>query len=128
MNSVLKMMDLLLQMMNFVFKMMNFALKLMNFASQMMITDEWEPLHVERGFAPSDSVVTCISLTSQQLIMDQTSRTAKQLAGTFSASLATNFSKRAAGLSDALLVVCPEHYDTFRCDEWTHYSTVKFMV
>jgi len=42
----------------------------------------WEPLHVERGFARSDSVVTAFPVTSgPQLIVDQKSRTAEQLAG-----------------------------------------------
>ena len=54
---------------------------------------------MERGYKPDDSVVTCISLTSSQLLMDQTSRTAQQLAGTFSAALSTAFAKRAANLS-----------------------------
>ena len=45
-------------------------------------------------------------------------RTARQLAGTFCAALSTAFAKRAAGLSDSLLVVCPEHFNTFRRDGW----------
>lgn len=89
--------------------------------------DAWQPLHVQRGFKAEDSVVTCISLTSQQLIVDQTSRSAKQLAGTFCEALSVAFAKRAAGLSDSLLVVCPEHYSTFRKDGWDkamlHVST-----
>lgn len=89
--------------------------------------DAWQPLHVQRGFQAEDSVVTCISLTSQQLIVDQTSRSARQLAGTFCEALSVAFAKRAAGLSDSLLVVCPEHYNTFRKDGWDkamlHVST-----
>ncbi len=42
----------------------------------------WEPLHVERGFNRNDSVVTLFSLEgSPHQIADQTSRTARALAG-----------------------------------------------
>ena len=78
----------------------------------------WEPLHVERGYEAGDSVVTCIALTSCVLLNDQTSRTARQLAGTFAAALKASWSNRSAGLADTLLLVCPEHYDTFRRDNW----------
>ena len=44
----------------------------------------WPPLHVERGFEPGDSVVTAFPATSgPQLIVDQKSRSAEQLAGSF---------------------------------------------
>jgi hypothetical protein len=45
----------------------------------------WEPLHVERGFAASDSTVTLFSGESPFMVNDHLSRSASQLAGTFAA-------------------------------------------
>ena len=42
----------------------------------------WQPLHVERGFDASDSVVSVFTMTSgPTLIVDQESRSADALAG-----------------------------------------------
>eukprot|EP01048_Picozoa_sp_COSAG05_P017600 COSAG05_NODE_2427_length_3074_cov_21.166723_2_plen_526_part_01 len=61
----------------------------------------WTPLHVERGFSAEDSVVTCIALTGMTMLIDQTSRTASQLAGTFASILSTSWSRRSSRLLDA---------------------------
>jgi hypothetical protein len=80
---------------------------------------EWEPLHVERGYAADVPVVTALALTGMTLLMDQTSRTPEQLVGTFAATLSTAFSRRAANLADSLLLVCPEHYHTLSRAGWS---------
>lgn len=81
----------------------------------------WEPLHVERGFKKEDSTVTLICMTSgPTLIVDQTSLTAPQLAGSFGLALANVHHPKAYMGSDALLVICPEHIDTLLKDG--HYS------
>jgi hypothetical protein len=73
----------------------------------------WPPLHVERGFAPTDSVVTAFPMTSgPSLIVDQTSRTAAQVAGSIGLAMESIHHPRAHMMSDALLVVSPEHVDT----------------
>ena len=73
----------------------------------------WEPLHVERGFAPEDSVITAFAMTSgPALCVDQSSRSARQLAGSIALSLEAMHHVRAHGSPDALLVVSPEHVDT----------------
>ncbi len=72
----------------------------------------WAPLHVERGFAPTDSVVTVFAATGQSLLVDQTSRTAKQLGGSFGLRLEGSHHPRAHGAGDVFVVVCPEHVDT----------------
>ena len=77
----------------------------------------WEPLHVERGFNESDSVVSVFTMSSgPTLIVDQDSRTAPQLAGTMGPSLEAIFNPKAHLATDTLLVVCPEHIDTFKAD------------
>jgi hypothetical protein len=73
----------------------------------------WPPLHVERGFETADSVVTAYAMTGgPALIVDQTSRTAAQLAGSIGLGMEQIHHPRAHMITDALLVVCPEHVDT----------------
>ncbi|MEP4195513.1 MAG: redoxin domain-containing protein [Aliishimia sp.] len=74
----------------------------------------WDPLHVERGFAPEDSVVTVFAMTGGPVhIVDQTSRAPDQIAGSLGLGLEGVFLPKLRNLSiDALLVVCPEHIDT----------------
>ncbi len=80
----------------------------------------WSPLHVERGFAPTDSVVTAYAMSSgPSLIVDQTSRTAAQIAGSIGLAMEAIHHPRAHMMSDALLVVCPEHVDTLNTGGYT---------
>ena len=78
---------------------------------------DWTPLHVERGFKAEDSVVTVFCMTSgPSLMVDQTSRTAAQLAGSFGQCLESLHHPRAHSAGDALIVVAPEHVDTLSRD------------
>ncbi len=80
----------------------------------------WEPLHVERGFEPDDSVVTVFGMSSGPTYMvDQDSRSASQLAGSFGLCLKTAFHPRAHSATDTLIVVCPEHVDTLIRDGYS---------
>ncbi len=80
----------------------------------------WSPLHVERGFDPDDSVVTVFTMTSGPVLMvDQDSRSASQLAGSFGLCLEAAFHPKAHYTTDALVVVCPEHVDTLMRDGYT---------
>ena len=74
----------------------------------------WEPLHVERGFAAADSVVTAFAMTSGPVqIVDQESRTPGEISGSLALGLENVFlSKMRRMNTDALLVVCPEHLHT----------------
>ena len=80
----------------------------------------WSPYHVDRGFAPGDSVVTLFAATSgPSLIVDQTSRTASQLAGSLGLNLESAHHVRSHRGTDVVLVVCPEHIDTLVRDGYT---------
>jgi len=80
----------------------------------------WSPLHVERGFAADESVVTAFGMTSGPVLMvDQDSRSASQLGGSFGLCLDSTFHPRARGATEVLLVVCPEHVDTFSRDNYS---------
>jgi hypothetical protein len=78
----------------------------------------WEPLHVERGFQPEDSVVTAFAMTSGPVqIVDQESRGPEQIAGTLGLGLEGVFLSKIHRMPvDALLVVCPEHVNTLTSD------------
>jgi hypothetical protein len=81
----------------------------------------WTPLHVERGFAQTDSVVTAYAMSGgPSLIVDQTSRSAPPLAGSIAMCLESIHHPKAHMMFDTLLVVSPEHVDTLQADG--HYS------
>ncbi len=74
----------------------------------------WEPLHVERGFKREESVVTVFTMSSGPVLMvDQDSRSGRQLAASFGLCLEAIWHPRAHYATEALVVVCPEHVDTF---------------
>ena len=80
----------------------------------------WEPLHVERGFEPNDNVVSVFAMTSgPSLIVDQVSRTASQLAGSFGLSMESTHHVRAHNNGDTLLVISPEHVDTLQSNNYS---------
>ena len=75
----------------------------------------WEPLHVERGFEPKQSVVSVFAMSSGPAqVIDQTSRTADELIGSFALSLRAIHHVRAHNSGDAILVISPEHIDTLQ--------------
>jgi hypothetical protein len=80
----------------------------------------WEPLHVERGFDRGDSVVTIFSLEgSPHQIADQTSRTARALAGSIGLGMECGWHPKTHNLGTVLLAISPEHVDTLWRDHWT---------
>lgn len=80
----------------------------------------WGALHVERGFAETESVVSVFTMTSgPTLIVDQNSRTGSQLAGTMGLSLEAMHNPKAHMATNCLLVVVPEHVDTFVRDNYS---------
>ncbi len=80
----------------------------------------WEPLHVERGFDPNESVVTCFGLEGgPHQIVDQTSRTARALVGSIGLGVESTWHPKTHNLGDILLVISPEHVDSIWRDRWT---------
>ena len=77
----------------------------------------WQPLHVERGFDADESVVTVFTMSSgPTLIVDQDSRNGRSLGASFGLCLESIFHPKAHYSADTLVVVCPEHVDTFVSD------------
>ena len=80
----------------------------------------WNPYHVDHGFEPEDSVVTLFAATGgPSLVIDQTSRSARQMGGSIGMVMEAVAHPRSRGPQDMLLVLCPEHLDTITRDGWT---------
>ena len=80
----------------------------------------WRPFHVERGFAPEDSVITAMTQSGGPTQMiDETSRTARALAGSIGLKVGGQQRPRAPSMGELIVVVSPEHYDTLAADGWS---------
>lgn len=79
----------------------------------------WPPLHVERGFAADQDVVTAFALEGSRQVADQKSRFARGVATSLALAAEGVWHPRTRNLGDILIVVCPEHAEVFRRDGWT---------
>jgi hypothetical protein len=79
----------------------------------------WEPLSVERGAARGASAVTVFAAEGPRAVVDQRSRTAESLAGSYAACLRTVAHPKLVGGCDVVIVVSPEHGRVFRAAEWS---------
>jgi hypothetical protein len=79
----------------------------------------WEPLHVERGFRADQSTVTAFAGAAPTGFVDQLARGAAALATSYGLMLATVSHPKQYGYGEVLVIVSPEHVDTFDQDGWT---------
>jgi len=79
----------------------------------------WEPLHVERGFKPEDSTVTIFAGGAPNAIVDQLSRNASSLATSYGLAIAAASHPKHYGTGEMVVIVPPEHVDTFAKDGWS---------
>jgi hypothetical protein len=79
----------------------------------------WEPLSVERGFPMDTSTVTLFAGEGPNGICDQKSRDPESLARSLAWSLDAVWHPKLALISDAVLVVSPEHGRVFREAGWS---------
>jgi hypothetical protein len=80
----------------------------------------WEPLHVERGFRKEENVVTVFGLEAgSRQIADQTSRTARALAGSLGMGLEACWHPKQHNAGEILLIISPEHADTLAREKWS---------
>jgi len=88
----------------------------------------WEPLHVERGFAPGQSVVTVIGSDAPLSISDHRSRTPEDLGYVLAWAAASTWSTNWWPLAEpSVFVICPEHAEMFRGAGWTKQRLREFM-
>ncbi len=79
----------------------------------------WEPFHVERGFERDESVVTVYAGNGPTPIIDQLARDAKSLATSYGLALAAMGHPKQYRTGETVVIVPPEHVDTFAKDGWT---------
>jgi hypothetical protein len=80
----------------------------------------WEPLHVERGFDPRQSVVTLVAADAPLSISDHRSTSAPELAHVLGGAAAATWSPNWWPLGGAsLFVICPEHLTMFAHAGWS---------
>ena len=79
----------------------------------------FEPLHVERGFAPDASTVTLFAGEGPRGVVDQLSRDPESLARSLAACLRTVQHPKLPMVFDAILIISPEHGRVFKEAGWT---------
>ncbi len=79
----------------------------------------WEPYHVRRGFAASDSVVTVLAGEAPHNINDHASTTGKGLLTTIAGTISQTGANVLSGDAPYVIVLGPEHAQTIHRDGWT---------
>jgi hypothetical protein len=79
----------------------------------------WEPLHVERGFAPEASTVTLFPGEGPRGVVDQKSRDPESLTRSIAECLRTVQHPKLPLAFDAILVISPEHARVYRDAGWS---------
>ncbi|MYA96883.1 MAG: hypothetical protein F4X91_10805 [Nitrospinae bacterium] len=69
----------------------------------------WEPLHVEKGFAASDSVVTVFTAEPLHMVDDHSALTAQGILGTFGTVAACSGTRPQFGRCEIMLIFGPTH-------------------
>jgi len=88
----------------------------------------WEPLHVERGGAASESAVTLFSGEGPLMVNDHASRSAPQLAASIGWSAAGVWNHKSFPLyGHTLFVIGPEHARTLAGDGWSKRDLRQFL-
>lgn len=79
----------------------------------------WEPMHVERGYRSHQSTVTVFAGCAPNGIVDQLARDARSLATSYGQALAAASHPKHYNYGEIVVLVPPEHVDTFAKDGWT---------
>jgi hypothetical protein len=80
---------------------------------------EWEPFHVERGFDADSSTITAFAGGAPSGFIDQLARDARTLATSYGLALAAAGHPKQYFYGEIMVLVPPEHVDTFAKDGWT---------
>jgi hypothetical protein len=88
----------------------------------------WEPLHVERGYAPDVSTVTVIPACTGAMIDDNGgSQTAKDLLRTVAGSIAYVGNRNINGKGQPLLILSPQHARLMSLGGYTKADVKQFI-
>lgn len=88
----------------------------------------WEPLHIERGFAPEDSTVTVFAACPAMMIDENSgSRSAKELLMTFARSVAYVGNRNINGEGEPLIILGPQHANLLAKDGYSKRDFKRFL-
>lgn len=87
----------------------------------------WEPLHVSRGMAPGQSALTLFAGEPPRGVSEHNARSGKAVLRTITHALATVWSFRMCLLSEAVVVLCPEHVKTLHRDGFSKLDVRQFL-
>ncbi|NND67081.1 MAG: thioredoxin [Halioglobus sp.] len=88
----------------------------------------WESLAVQRGFSEGQSTVTLFAADGVQGMADQKARDPEALSHSFAASLLTVGHPKFAFMSDAFIVVSPEHQRIFAEAGWSKQQLIERLI
>ena len=87
----------------------------------------WEPLHVERGFAPDTSTVTVVGAEAPHNVNDHESHTAEGICTTIAGTLATTGNNDVYYDAEPLVVFGPEHAKTVADQGWKKADVRRYV-
>jgi hypothetical protein len=87
----------------------------------------WEPLHVERGFAPSDSVVTVVNAEAPHSMTENVQTDPIEIMRTFADSMAGLGGNNLYSQGHPVLVLGPEHARHIAAAGWTKRDVQKAL-
>ena len=88
----------------------------------------WEPLHVERGFAPNESTVTIYASNSLLGVYNQLAGDPEPLLLQFADALCNLASPNVLGFNENLVVMAGEHAQVIRQAGWSKRKVREFLV
>ena len=88
----------------------------------------WESLAIQRGFTASQSTVTLFAADGVQGIADQKSRDPESLCRSLAASLLSIGHRKFALLSDAFIILSPEHQKVFANADWSKQQVLDKLT
>ncbi len=87
----------------------------------------WEPLHVERGFPADVSVVSFVSATGTQNILELASQTAAGVLQTLAGALTAVGMQNTLLGGGPLLALCPEQAEILVAEGWTKRDVKQYL-
>lgn len=87
----------------------------------------WEPLHVERGYAPEQSTVTVFAACPAQHLDDMGSTGAKGVLKTIGLSVANSANRNTHGWGEPLFLLGMQHAHTIAKDGWSKADVKRFL-
>jgi len=87
----------------------------------------WEPLQVGRGFTRGESTVTLFAAEPPRGVSEHNARSARQVLLAICRALATVWTYRMCGFSEAVVILCPEHARTIRREGYSKQDVQQFF-